>query len=188
MSDFDELEGRIASALDRIGQGAKAIEAQAIAAAEQAAQMTVAPEVDPEEIDLLKKQLEDERLANAQLETRLNTIRDRQEASAKKHRETVSHLNEQVTGQFKALSDLDIELQRLRAANALLRQSNAALRQATDEGEVSAHLINEVMRAELDSLRAERMADRAEVAALVDSLTPMVENRLNKLDAKQEGN
>ena len=103
MSDFDELEGRIASALDRIGQGAKAIEAQAIAAAEQAAQMTVAPEVDPEEIDLLKKQLEDERLANAQLETRLNTIRDRQEASAKKHRETVSHLNAWLKMTFHAI-------------------------------------------------------------------------------------
>ncbi len=186
MSDFDELEGRITAALDRIGKGTEAIEAQALAAAELASQVPDTPEVDPEEIELLKKQLEDERLANSQLEARINTIRERQETVTKKNRDTVTHLNEQVTGQFKAISDLDIELQRLRAANALLRQSNAALRQASEGGVVDAHLINEVMRAELDSLRAERMADRAEVAALVDSLTPMVENRLNKLDAKQE--
>lgn len=145
------------------------------------------PEVDPEEIAGLKKELEDERLANAQLESRVSSIRERQDKIVERHRDTVQSLRKQVNEQFKALSDLDIELQRLRSANALLRQSNAALRKASEEGVPDAHLINDVMRAELESLRSERMADRAEVAALMDSLSPMVELGLSKAeDDKQE--
>lgn len=160
MTQIDELERRITAAMDRIGQGVEALASAAPAAPAE-------PQVDPEEVDKLKTALEEERLANAQLEERVKAIREKQDSK-------VSALEVQAEAQRESLAKLDDELQRLRAANELLRDSNVALRQANEAGVAEPHLINKAMLAELESLRAVRAADVAESNVLIGALEPLL--------------
>ncbi|WP_238366663.1 hypothetical protein [Mesobacterium pallidum] len=158
MSEIEELERRISAAMDRIARGIEAIEP-----AEPAA-----PAADPQDLDDLRTALEEERLANAQLESRLNAIHGR-------HATEKAALQLQATEARGALAALEVEMQRLRRINAQLAENNAALRAANEAGVGEPHLINTGMRTELESLRAARSADRAETQAILDVLTPMVE-------------
>ena len=63
MSETDALQGRIMAALDRIGQGLEKM---------QAAPAEDAPETG--ETEQLRRDLEEERLANAQLEERVKAL------------------------------------------------------------------------------------------------------------------
>ncbi len=125
------------------------------------------PQADPEEMAQLREALEDEKLANAQLEERLRTLGERQNS------ETAS-LREQVAAQRDGLSQLDAELQRLRNSNEALRDTVAALRQANAQGVGDAQLINTAMQHELESLHAARAAEAAETRAVLDALTPLL--------------
>lgn len=73
------------------------------------------------------------------------------------------------------MAQLDIELQRVRRANAQLADACAALREANKEGVGEPHLINKAMMAELEGLRAARAADVAEASVILASLQPLVE-------------
>ena len=152
MSQTDEFGRRIAAAMERIGRAIDAVGGGADAA----------------EMEELRQALEDERLANAQLEERLKTIRERQdarlhalEAAKDEQRETVARLDDQ--------------LQRLRKANDQLRENNVALRSANAEGVAEPHLINKSMLAELESLRAGRAADVAEANVILGALAPLID-------------
>ena len=79
---------------------------------------------------------------------------------------------------------MDLELQRLRKANDQLRQSNAALRTANEEGVGEPHLINKAMLAELEGLRAARAADVAEASSIIGALAPL----LDQIDVQGEEN
>lgn len=153
MSEIEELQRRINAALDRIGRG---LEAGAAATA------------DPAELAEAKQALADEKLANEQLEERVKTLRDKRNALE----EELEALREQ---NAQALSRLDGELQSLRRANQQLRDNNVALREANAAGVGEAHLINKSMMAELESLRANRAADRAETSAILSELTAVLE-------------
>ena len=150
MNDIEELQRRITAAMDRVAYGLE--------------QLSGAASGDVAEVS---RALEDEKLANAQLSERIRVLNDRQE---------------QELGALKAVSEttatrtqeLDLELQRLRKANAELRQSNQALRAANEAGVGEPHLINKAMMAELEALRAARAADVAETNAIIDALTPLV--------------
>ena len=120
-----------------------------------------------EDIEKLKSDLADERLANEQLEERVKAIRDRQESQ-------VSELQAQVAGFKASIGDLDAELQRLRHANDQLTANNAELREALEKNVSEPHLINRAMLAELEGLRAARSADRAETQTLIDTLEPLL--------------
>lgn len=153
MADIDELERRARAALDRI---AAAIE-----------QTGAGGGVSEDELRLLRGELEEERLANAQLKERIKALRDKQEAAEA----------EQATAfdsQRQAMAALDAELQKLRKTNDLLRESNEALRSANAEGVGEPHLINKAMLAELESIRAARAADAAEAQALLATLEPLL--------------
>ncbi|WGW02682.1 hypothetical protein [Tropicibacter oceani] len=126
-----------------------------------------APQADPEELAQLREALEDEKLANAQLEERLRTLGERQSG------ETAA-LREQVASQREGLAQLDSDLQQLRNANAALRETSAALRAANAQGVGDAELINQAMQAELDALRADRATETAEARAVLSALAPLL--------------
>jgi len=150
MSQIEELQSRITAAMARIGAGVE--------------QIAAAPSgPDPETVS----QLEEERLANAQLQERLKAIRT-------KHESELGRLNGDLASQSEAMARLDMDVQRLRAANDQLRESNAALRSANEEGVGEPHLINKAMLAELEALRASRATDTAEVGAVLSKLEPLL--------------
>lgn len=155
MGQIEEFEQRITAALDRIGQGMGALGA-------------VTDKPDDGELDTLKTALEDEKLANAQLEERIKALHE-------KYDETLAALKKSAEDQADATRVLDADLQRLRAANEQLRASNTALREANEAGVGEPHLINKAMLAELEALRAARATDVAETRAIVNALTPLLQ-------------
>lgn len=149
MSQIDELERRITAALDRIGQGLDGL--------------SPGGGVDPGEIEALRKELEDEKLASAQLAERLKAVSQKQKQQSDADAQ-----------QADAMRKLDAELQSLRKANQQLRENNKALREANEAGVAEPHLINKSMLAELEGLRATRAADRAETSAVMADLDQLI--------------
>ncbi|WP_417727417.1 hypothetical protein [Roseovarius sp.] len=145
MSQIDELQARITAALDRIAQG-----------------LEDRPKVagDLEYLGKLHEQVEEERLANAQLQERVKALHAKLEAAEGAQSET--------------LRKLDADLQSLRKANQQLRDNNQALREANARGVAEPHLINKSMMAELEGLRAVRSADRGEVEAVLGALGQVI--------------
>lgn len=158
MSDIDELQRRITAAMDRIASGVS-----------RAGGAGGGGNAD------LVTELDDEKLANAQLTERLRTMKERYDAALGDVKTATDAADERVAA-------LDLELQRLRKANDQLRQSNTDLRNANEEGVGEPHLINKAMMAELEALRAARAADVAEATSIIGALTPL----LDQLDAPQE--
>lgn len=162
MSDIEELQRRIVAAMDRIGAGV-----------ERVSQGSGDPE--------LADALEEEKLANAQLQERLRSLHERhddemaQMKSQLQELEGLKSLQDDIQHQATELSRLDTDLQRLRQANEQLRASNAALREANEAGVGEPHLINKAMLAELEALRAARAADSSETRLILSKLTPLVE-------------
>ena len=113
-------------------------------------------------------QLEEERLANAQLEERLKRLKIRSESAG-------GNLQKELDETKAALQKLDADVQRLRRANDDLRAAAEELRAAAMENAADPHLINKSMQAELIALRAQQEADRAELDGLIGELSPMVE-------------
>ena len=151
MSNIEELQQRITTAMDRVAQGLDRIGS---APAGQDAETLQA--------------LEDERTANAQLQERVRALRTNSDAELGAMR---AELEESAT----RMAQLDTELQRLRQANKELTDACAALRDANQEGIGDPHLINRAMLAELDGLRAARASDVAESAAILGALAPLLE-------------
>ena len=115
MSNIEELERRITAALDRIGKHVDNLDAVTPAS------------VDPEELAQLRAELEEEKLVSGQLEERNKKLREKYDAA----REA---LEAELETQRMATAKLDMEMQRMRAANEQLRSSNAALREANEKG------------------------------------------------------
>jgi len=162
MSDIPELQRRITAALDRISQGLDGM----------------AKTGDAGEVESLRQQLEDEKLANAQLEERIKKLK--------------ASLSEAETARDAAQSDssdklkeLDASLQSLRQANQQLRDNNAALRDANAEGVGEAHLINKAMLAELEGLRATRAADKSEADAILSEMDAILKRATDGDDTTQ---
>lgn len=149
MSDIVELERRITAALERIGRGVETMKAGAATASAS----------DSEDMAAMQSALEDERVANRQLEERLKALKER---------------NEELESRAEALRDAaeraEASASRLKAANERLRENNAALRAANAQGLGDGHLINKSMTEEITALRAARAADAAEVDAILDEL------------------
>ncbi len=148
MSDIAELERRIAAALDR---------------ASQAMDRLSAGSEDAESAATLSAELEAERMANAQLEERVRAIKEKQDGRMAELERDVSRLRDVVEAR-------DEMLQQVRAVNEDLRKSNIALREANAEGLADADLVNDAMQSELESLRAERAADKADVEDVLATL------------------
>ncbi|MBB3994647.1 putative nucleic acid-binding Zn-ribbon protein [Sulfitobacter undariae] len=152
MSDIEELQRRITAAMDQVAFGLAKLG-------------TAAPAGPDEETTRL---LEEERTANAQLQERVRSLRTKSEAEN-------AALRAQLDEREARMGQLDIELQRVRRANAELANACAALRDANAEGVGDADLINKALLAELEGLRASRAADVAEASAILASLQPLVD-------------
>ncbi|MEO0918439.1 MAG: hypothetical protein AAFY31_15870, partial [Pseudomonadota bacterium] len=147
MSDISGLESRITAALDRIRRG---LETQSLSG----------------DADL-QAALDEERSANAALEERVRLLKERQDTQ-------VAALTERVEAQKAQMRALDVELQRLRAANVQMREINTQLRQAVTEG-LAPELVDAAVAAEIEALEAQRAADAAEITAILAELKPLVE-------------
>lgn len=136
---------RLALALSQIGAqiGAGSSDAEASAMAE---------------VDELRAELEAERAAHAELETRVHAIRERQET-------TLAVMEQQ-------LATAEAEAARLKRANLDLIAHNTELLDAA--GDPAPHLINGALRAELEALRAVRAAEAAELSAILRGLAPLI--------------
>lgn len=152
MSNIEELERRITAALDRIAK-----------AAERAGDDSDGGAADAEALSALQSALDEEKLVSAQLEERNKKLREKFEDQAKA-------LEDALEEQRMATAKLDMEMQRMRAANEQLRKSNEALREANEKGVGEAHLINKAMLAELEGLRAARAVDTAEAKAVAETI------------------
>jgi predicted nucleic acid-binding Zn-ribbon protein len=153
MNAWTEYEARIAAALERIRTDLAAL---GVAAA------------DSGELAALRQELEEERLANAQLEERVRLLKDRQETR-------IRGLEAALAEAKGNLAALDQAAQGLSQSNADLRATVADLRSALTEGVADPELVNRAMQAELEALGALRAADRAEVDAILSELAPLVE-------------
>ncbi|MWD28145.1 hypothetical protein E0K89_011715 [Aquicoccus sp. SCR17] len=171
MAEIDELQQRIAGALDRIGRGLGALD---VAGPDRSGDIYALEA----EIKATRAALEDERTANAQLEERVRSIRAR-------HEEKLAEMQAQTEQAARALETLDGELQKLRAINDELRRSNTALREANAEGLGAPDLINASLQTELEALRADRAAESAEARAVLDALEPLLEAA--QQDGSREG-
>ncbi|MEK6215899.1 MAG: hypothetical protein N2B03_01635 [Boseongicola sp.] len=155
MSDISELERRITAALDRAGQAMDSL----------AASSSSEPSESDGDSANLAAELEAERMANAQLEERVRAIKEKQETN-------VTGLEAEVTRLRGSVESRDGDLQRMKSVNAELRTSNQALREANANGLADPHLVNKSMMSELESLRASRAADRAELDDILATLEP----------------
>ncbi len=150
MDDIAEYERRITAALDRAAQALDKLGAG-----------------DGGDTEALKSELEAERVANQQLEERVRAIKETQE-------KTVKSLESKVAELSNALTSRDAEMQQLRSVNEELRTSNGALREANAKGLGDSDLVNAAMVTEIESLRAARAAERAEIEDILATLEPVL--------------
>ncbi|WP_439523708.1 hypothetical protein [Marivita sp.] len=174
MTQINELQHRITAALDRVAQGVARIEERAaLAVPAPVAQ----PEIDPEELARLKEALDEEKLANAQLEERVRKLHEthRQDLEAAKDAAAQAQTPAPAAAPTVDVAALDLEMQRLRKSNEMLRATNEELRNALAENVGEPHLINKAMLAELEGLRAARAVEAAETQAILASLAPLLD-------------
>ncbi len=179
-SNIAELERRITAALGRIGSGLDKLGAASaaapvvppagpsvlpVAAAPPAAADTA--ELDAE-IARLKAALAAEKATTAQLTERLKSVKDRDHLSQ-------SQLEAKVEKMTQQLDVQGLELQRMRKSTVQLREHLRVLHEAAADNMVEPHLINKAMLAELESLRATRHTETAEMDEILAELKPLIE-------------
>jgi len=149
MGDIGDLERRISAAFDRIG---KALDGPASAADDGG----------------LREALLSERAANEQLTESLRAANERAAAEAAVAQNRIGQLT-------RAADAQGIELQRLRQTVTSLHESLRALQAAQTGGPVDPQLVNAAMLAELDSLRAARLTEIAQMDEILAELYPLIE-------------
>lgn len=147
MQEIAEYERRIASALDRLER--------------RLDNGTAGASVD------LQTALDEERMANAQLTERLRVVSERQTAE----KAEIARLTEKLGA---AVDQRDQALQEVQAALSAANDELLTLRQAAVRGSTLPHQINRALLAEVESLRALRVADAAGIAAIMAELEPIV--------------
>jgi len=167
MTDIAEYERRISFALERIARGVETLTAGGGVSISESLVVEV-PEDDASaaEIAELRDALEAERTANAQLSERVRAIREKQET-------TLSTMEKRLAQATRSYEGAQVELARLKRANADLSDANRALVEAGND--LAPHLINRALQSELESLRAARAAEVAELGDILDSIEPLIE-------------
>jgi hypothetical protein len=164
MSDITDYERRISAALARLERGMEALAGRAAPIGSASAD---ADSVSAAEVTALRAALEGERLANAQLSDRVRAIREKQES-------TLGSLERKLATLSRDLEKSGSDLARLKRANADLILANRALRDAAELGLAPSETINHAMKAELEALQAERVAEIAEVDDILAGLEPLL--------------
>lgn len=173
-TNIAELERRITAALGRIGAGLDKLGAASAVApvAAPAAESKPAPAVDTApleaEVARLKSELAAEKATTAQLTERLKSVKDRDHLSQNQLEAKVEKMTQQLDVQ-------GLELQRMRKSTVQLREHLRVLHEAAADNMVEPHLINKAMLAELESLRATRHTETAEMDEILAELKPLIE-------------
>lgn len=192
MEQIEALERRIAAALDRIGKALAQPDARAEEAAKREADLARAEaraEAALAEAARLSQALEEEQLVarqikarnealNAKLEKFEADIQDQMQAlidaadQARAAAAAAEAKSERLRGEILVRDALTSQLRRV---NVQLRQNNLALRDAVLKGMPDPNLVNKAMLAELESIRASRDAERAEIDAVLEELRVILE-------------
>lgn len=151
MPTIADLEARLASALGRIGQGLDRLPAAGMA---------------PSDASALHEALDAEKTVAAQLAERLRVVKDREAAAQTAFEAQIAALTEARDQQAQ-------ELQRLQQTVAELRQAQASTATAQP------HPDHDHLLAELETLRAERQSESAEMEAILSALAPLIEEKAN---------
>lgn len=187
MSQIEELHSRITAAMDRIGVGVEALAAVPVAQPEPQVSEETGPDPD------LAAALEDEKLANAQLEERLRTLKARHEAELEELRQQGEPATE---GSDEDIDALRAEIETLRAAaedrsevealNAELSEARARLA-AVDAAAADAP-DTDAMQAELEGLRSqlEQVEDPEPLRAEINVLRSAMAENEQAADLKSE--
>jgi len=165
MSQLEELEQRITIAFSRISAGVLALSAAPTAAVVAPA---AAPAGDDGAMADLQEALDEERMANAQLNERLRMLHD-QGGSAE------AGLKAQVDTLTRHLDAQGLDVQRLTSTVSQLREDLRRLREAAEQGIVDPQLINRAMMAELEALRTARTAEANEMTDILSALGGVLE-------------
>ena len=155
MSEIEELNRRIVSAMDRVASGIEAM-----------------GQGDSGETAELRQALEDEQQVNAQLTERVRVLGERQEMALAAMEAKAAEAEERI-------GKIDTELQQLRKAYEMMAEASDALRAANADGVGDADLINACLQAELDALRAMRKAELAEADEIIAGLMPLLKASAN---------
>jgi hypothetical protein len=153
MGDIGDLEHRISAAFDRIG---KVLDRPV-------------PAVPAADDSGLRDALQAERAAKDQLAESLRAGKESAAAEAAAAQDRIG----QLTG---ALDAQGIELQRLRQTVIGLRETLRALQEAQTRGLADPQLVNAALLAELDSLRAARLTEIAQMDEILAGLHPLIKD------------
>lgn len=152
MGQIEDLEQRLAAAFSRISAGVVALTA-----------VQAVPAVTTLDPAALQEALDEERMANAQLNERLRMLQDQGEGTKATLQTEVSSLTAQLDAQ-------SLDVQRLTATVMQLREDLHHLRAAAEQGVVDPSLINRAMMAELEALRTSRAAEATEMNDILSAL------------------
>lgn len=153
MEQIDELERRIATALDRVVRGIEALDA--------------APDPAAAETARLAEALDEERMAAAQLAERLRAVKEREAAER-------APLEAEIDRLAQLLDEQGLELQRMRHTVVQLRDQLRQHREAAEAGVVEPHLINRALLTELEALRAARLSEVAEMDGILSEIGALI--------------
>jgi hypothetical protein len=159
MDDIAELERRITAALERLAAGVD----RHLSSSGGVAPATMA------ELDRLREELDEERMASAQAAERLKVQRERADRVAADLRAEAERLAAQVDAQALAM-------QRLVTSAIQLREDLRRLRESvTAGGAIDPGLIDKALAAEVEAQHATRTAETLELSDIIAALTPVVE-------------
>ncbi len=162
MQEIAELERRITAALERIGRGVANLPTAPIAV-ESELPLSMAEA----ELARLTEALDEERMANAQLNERLRMVRDKEAGEKLALQSQVESLTAQLEAQAT-------ELNRLRRTVDQMNGEMSDLRDVAQLGVTEPEHINKAMLAELEALRAARASEAEELAEIVAALNPLI--------------
>jgi chromosome segregation ATPase len=152
MTNISDLQRRITTALDRIDRGIDRLPVGVPASTD---------------LEKLRGALADEKAASAQLAERLRALKDRDG-------QTVQTLEARIEVLTRQLDVQGLEMQRLRKMTAQLRDQLRVLHEAAANNAPDPQLINKAMVVELESLRATRASETAELDEILSELTPLI--------------
>lgn len=166
MTDLVELERRITAALDRIARRADMSQAAPLVV-ESAATAAESDDDAGATLAALRAELSTEQTTNAQLTERVQQLKQRQDNTISQLERSMARLTEQLDLQ-------SLELLRLKKANAKLVAANAALRDNQAAGYPEGQVMNRSLSAELEALHAERRVEIAEMEEILAELKPLI--------------
>ncbi len=166
MSELDSYQKRISAALDTIS------EIVSRAGTEEPPSEPTAVGDDSQTVTRLEEKLAREKERVEKQNEKIEVLKERRETFT-------THMEEKFSKLVARIEGFEMQVQRLKDANAQLRDSSTNLREKNLELLGDANEVNQSMAAELEALKAVRAADVQEMDAILDELKPLVEGRTN---------